>query len=119
MSSSFWLNIESAKPMHSTMCDANPPAVNDFSCGRQSNLSFVRRSKCLRVVSASCSNSVRRESFICICDLLSVKDEGRQKTEDRRQETGGYNNLTFFHYLTSHFCLLLLTPDSCLLTPDS
>jgi hypothetical protein len=72
MSSSSRLNIESAQRTQSTMWDASAPAVNDFSWGRQSSLSLGSRSKCLRVVCASCSNSLISESiiFIVLCPFL-------------------------------------------------
>src|SRR6478672_11804339 len=60
------LKIASVQPTHSAMCDANPAAVKDFSCGRQPSLSSGSRSRCLRVVCASWSNSFSSASIVVI-----------------------------------------------------
>src|SRR5437868_4565031 len=50
------------------MCNASSPAVCDFSCGFHPSLSCGMRSRNLRVILASCSNS---PSMACAMDIIA------------------------------------------------
>src|SRR5882762_6651995 len=62
------------------MCSASSPAVCDFSCGFQPSLSCGMRSRNLRVILDSCSNSPSMACAMDICAPLKKWIESNRVT---------------------------------------